>query len=514
MVFPIPSTAPPWYSTPTAIVSLPTAAPNSNSLIKSPTDTPATENRKRNKIKNNNNDRPDDDDDDDVDCFPRQDKQPVQPQDISPTAPTANNTSPSLIESFPDKSTDSTDTDNNNNHNNNIRRATPARTKQSAYRGFGPKPIHVWNGESYQKATSPAHAQLIRNYRQILQFSSPDEDDDADADTTDHNNNNNGERPNDDTIIHDNRYYDDCDDDDEDSDNNTYDDAFNSLDEFDNYTQDDDDDDDDDDDSYTYCSSDDDDYYDNAPNVLFDMHGNQFTIDKMVPYDDKPMTLQAAQRQINAILAGCTTTSSIKEFTNQAKRKQDEFFLPKKKTAHASAAQSPHAPTYVNDNHDAFLYHRWNNTDKNKTNDTKPSTTPRITTPTYHTAPAPIKIPVKDDPSTTPTLETLSTLDTRSSHRTDIDTDTIISITIWNHPIVKYRVPIRTNNRNRSRNPSIAVQHAMIGVYDRLLHPQKLPCLLYLFTRIICVVLSCFILLADSFTMVKIDDLYPDEWND
>ena len=34
------------------------------------------------------------------------------------------------------------------------------------------------------------------------------------------------------------------------------------------------------------------------------------------------------------------------------------------------------------------------------------------------------------------------------------------------------------------------------------------------FTRIICVVLSCFILLADSFTMVKIDDRYPDEWND
>ena len=96
-------TAPPWYSTPTAIASLPTAVPIScNSLIESPTDTPATENR-QNKSNNNNNDRPDDDndnDDDDVDCFPRQDKQPVLPQGISSTAPTGNNTSPSLIESM------------------------------------------------------------------------------------------------------------------------------------------------------------------------------------------------------------------------------------------------------------------------------------------------------------------------------------------------------------------------------------------------------------------------------
>ena len=173
MVFPKPSTAPPrpippkppWYSAPTAIASLPT------SLIESPTDTPATENCKNtsyDKIKNNNNDRPDDDDDDvdcfprqdkqpvlqqqdisptntlpsliesatdtsatidcnidnnndrpdddddddDVDCFPRQDKQPVLPQDISPTAPTANSSPPSLIESPTDKSTDTTDHDN------------------------------------------------------------------------------------------------------------------------------------------------------------------------------------------------------------------------------------------------------------------------------------------------------------------------------------------------------------------------------------------------------------------
>ena len=114
---------PPWYSTPTAIVSLPTAVPNCTSLIESPTDTPATEIRKNkstDKIENNN-DRPDDDDDDDVDCFPRQEKQPVLlQQDTSPTAPTATDTSPSLIEFPTDKPTDTTDSDNNNN----IQRAT------------------------------------------------------------------------------------------------------------------------------------------------------------------------------------------------------------------------------------------------------------------------------------------------------------------------------------------------------------------------------------------------------
>ena len=199
---------PPWYSTPTAV-------PNCTSLIESPTDTPATEIRKNksydnieNKIKNNYNDRPDDemimmllaspksshgihfqsrltritphkhlanphqkehlltkqsasrgfennrpDDDNDnnngVDCSPRQDKQPVlQQQDILPTAPTAINTSPSLIESYTDKPTDPT---NNDNNNNNIRRAKPARTKQSAYRTVIPKvPLLVWDGTQYQ----------------------------------------------------------------------------------------------------------------------------------------------------------------------------------------------------------------------------------------------------------------------------------------------------------------------------------------------------------------------------
>ena len=155
--------------------------------------------------------------------------------------------------------------------------------------------------------------------------------------------------------------------------------------------------------------------------------------------------------------------------------------------------------------HDNYLYRRWNNPTARRikqTHKTNQRTLARSTT--------------KDDPSVTPTLETLSTLDTRSSHPTNTDTDAILSILIWNQPIVQYKLPLRPSiyTRNRSRQPSIAVQHALIGVYDKLLHPQKVFCLLPTLTRIVCVVLSCFILLADSFTMVKIDDRYPDEWND
>ena len=555
---------PPWYSTPTAIVSLPTAVPIScNSLIESPTDTPATESCENKSYDNieNNNDHPDDDDDD-VDCFPRQDKQPVQPQDISPTAPTANNTSPSLIESFTDKSTDPTNTDNmnidnNNNTNNNDpygTRTTPTRTKQTAYRGFGPKPMHVWNGERYQKATSPAHAQLIRNIRQKFNEEIADHNNSERPDDDNDNKNDidcfpqqdkqlvlpppdipptntlrtnliestttiNDDDDDDSTVIHDNRYYDSDYDDDE------ADDAYiNDGYDYDGGWYDDDDDDD----SYKYCSSDEDDYYNNnnTPNVIFDMHGNQFTIDdngNMVPYayDDKPLTLQAAQRQINAILAGCTTASSITKYTDQAKRENDEFFLPKNTNTDRTRPATPSpAPTKYakTNNHDAFLYHRWNRSDRHKNTTTiNPSTTkptPAAATTGKTTAYAPIEIPIKDDPSVTPTLETLCTLDTRSSDPTYNDTDVILNITIWNQPIVPYRMPIRplAATRNRSQHPSTAVLYALIGVYDKP-NPSNLPCQSS-FTSIICVVLSCFTLLADSFTMVKIDDRYPDEWFD
>ena len=152
--------------------------------------------------------------------------------------------------------------------------------------------------------------------------------------------------------------------------------------------------------------------------------------------------------------------------------------------------------------HDNYLYRRWNN----------PTARSKKTRKTTQRLP----VTTKDDTSVTPTLDTLPTLDTRSSHQTNIDPDTILSITIWNQPIAQYRIPSRSNHtRNRSREqPSTAVQYALIGIHDKLLHPRKLPCLLHLFTRIICVVLPCFVLLADSFTMVKVDDRYPDEWND
>ena len=185
------------------------------------------------------------------------------------------------------------------------------------------------------------------------------------------------------------------------------------------------------------------------------------------------------------------------------------------------ATPFPAPTTYAkNDNHDAFLYNRWNktNTNKNTTtispSTTKPTPTAAAATTGKTTAYAPIEIPVKDDPSVTPTLETLCTLDTCSSDPTYNDTDAILNITIWNQPIVQYRMPIRPSTRNRSRQPSIAVQHALIGVYDKLLHPPRVSCLLPIFTRIVCVVLSCFILLADSFTLVKFDDRYSDKWND
>tara|TARA_B110001450_G_C17506005_1_gene434409 strand:+ start:250 stop:606 length:357 start_codon:yes stop_codon:yes gene_type:complete len=67
-----------------------------------------TNNKNKNTTKNND---PSDDNDNNthnvVDCFPRQDKQSVLPQD------TSTDNLPSLIESPTDKSTDTTDTNNN-----------------------------------------------------------------------------------------------------------------------------------------------------------------------------------------------------------------------------------------------------------------------------------------------------------------------------------------------------------------------------------------------------------------
>ena len=144
----------------------------------------------------------------------------------------------------------------------------------------------------------------------------------------------------------------------------------------------------------------------------------------------------------------------------------------------------------------------------------QPNTSTRPRRPVKQTNAPTHTTTTKDDTSVTPALQTLCTQDTRSSHQTNLDPDAILSITIWNQPIVQYRMSIRSTIRNQPRYPSPAVKYALIGVYDKLIHPRKLPCLLYLFNRITRVVLSSFILLADLFTMIKIDDRYPDEWND
>ena len=57
-------------------------------------------------------------------------------------------------------------------------------------------------------------------------------------------------------------------------------------------------------------------------------------------------------------------TSSIKEFTNQAKQEHDEFFLPQN-TNHTLSV-SPYSLMYTtNDDHDAYLFHCWNRSNKN-----------------------------------------------------------------------------------------------------------------------------------------------------
>ena len=161
-------------------------------------------------------------------------------------------------------------------------------------------------------------------------------------------------------------------------------------------------------------------------------------------------------------------------------------------------------PQYItrkkNPSHDTYLYSRWNNP-------TARSTTKKTRTTNQHRL---AHSTTKDDSSVTPTLKTLCTLNTRSSHQNENENaDTLINLTIWNQPLVQYLMPNRpSNTTTRSRLPRST------AVHDKLINPPKLSCLLHLFTSISCVALSCLILLVDSFTMVKIDDQYPDEWFD
>ena len=71
--------------------------------------------------------------------------------------------------------------------------------------------------------------------------------------------------------------------------------------------------------------------------------------------------------------------------------------------------------------------------------------------------------------------------------------------------------PFASTHNQFRKHPSTAIRHALTGVYDKLLNPSKLPCLL---SRIVSVALSCLILLADLSALVKIGNRFPDEWND
>ena len=53
----------------------------------------------------------------------------------------------------------------------------------------------------------------------------------------------------------------------------------------------------------------------------------------------------------------------------------------------------------------------------------------------------------------------------------------LINITIWNQPLVQYQMPKRPTTHNQSiPDPSIAVQYALIGVYNKLIHSPKFSC--------------------------------------
>ena len=442
-------------------------------------------------IINNNND---------VDCFPRQDKQPVFPQqDISPT-----DTLPSLIESTTDTPTDSTDNKNKNDpsgdddnddddvncflrqdrqdtqpnlltkqqrlpfsfpaythnptqapcklptqrtrtkqsdNNNNIRRATPARTKQTAYRRTKP-PTHTVVPQAPLLVWDGTQYQLDYN------------DDHRPISTWD-------------GTTHTDIMYDD-DDDYNGTNDYAYGDPFNMNDSS-NQLQ------------LIQC----------LKTVQFQkriqavQHIDNAKHTQAVPQHDPPPSKHTTMKHTHKDPQPPYTYDTLQlmfltTHYDNTKDYADEFPL----------YTVPHYITRKkNPSHDNYLYQRWTNTTarSKKTRNRKTNQRSNLARST-----------TKDDPSVTPTL---STLDTCSSHTTNIDTNTILSITIWNKPIVQYKMPIRPNTRNRSREHlSTAVRYALIGVYDKILNPYKLPCLLPLFTRIICVVLSCFLLFADSFT--------------
>jgi hypothetical protein len=91
------------------------------------------------------------------------------------------------------------------------------------------------------------------------------------------------------------------------------------------------------------------------------MHKNRFTIDNnnVVPYDnddDKPMTIQAAQQQINTILVRYHTASSTKESFNCAAACTKAFFLSQNLfNVRYNLTQRPHQTTLFNGNNTSKL---------------------------------------------------------------------------------------------------------------------------------------------------------------
>ena len=181
---------------------------------------------------------------------------------------------------------------------------------------------------------------------------------------------------------------------------------------------------------------------------------------------------------------------------------------------------SRHLPTAPSKN----LFHLWNRSNIHlvkKTNHQHTQQSVSSTTKEYCTSrQLPTKTPVKDDPPVTPMLKTLSTIDTSDPNNKLVANDILINFTIWNQSIVHYCIPNQhnayyTTPRNRSRlKSSTAIHHVLIGVYDnKLLSSPTLPCLFFiLLDCIVCLVLSYVVLLADSFTLVKINDWFPGEW--
>ena len=88
--------------------------------------------------------------------------------------------------------------------------------------------------------------------------------------------------------------------------------------------------------------------------------------DNITPCDDndaKPMTMtiQAVQQQVNAILFGYITATSLKEFTNQqAKHKYDRLSLPKIPDHTLSILPCLAIKYAKTDDHDTYLLHQWN----------------------------------------------------------------------------------------------------------------------------------------------------------